>query len=177
MVFLGTVSEGKRGLASDKQPISVLLSTREENRYPQFLCLDMVKSESAEWIAPLIQERVKLGKERVLNTDGKKVYEVLKDEITVHCEKVDYAKKDHRLFWLNTMISNLNSVIVGIYHGIAKKDLYLFLQEFSWRTNHRCSGATIMQKVHAYIADSAVMTNKQIMRYVETIYPFIAKLA
>ena len=40
-------------------------------------------------------------------------------------------KKDHRLLWLNIIIGNIKNNITGIYHGITKREMPLFLNEQS----------------------------------------------
>lgn len=54
----------------------------------------------------------------------------MKDRTTVVNEKKDYSKDNHRLYWLNTILGNINNNIIGIYHGARKIDLPLFF----WKT-------------------------------------------
>ena len=63
-------------------------------------------------------------------------------------------KKNHRLYWLNIIIGNIKNNIVGIYHGVTKKSLPLFLHEQEWRYNHRNIGKQVLEKIRKYIVKS-----------------------
>ena len=54
--------------------------------------------------------------ERKLNTDGKATYNILKTRLQVINETIDYDKEDHRLYFLNKIISNLNQYLLHVYH-------------------------------------------------------------
>ena len=82
----------------------------------------------------------------MLNTDGEKGFNTLNEEIQVKNEKISYEEKNHRLLWLNIIIGNIKNNITGIYHGITKRDLPLFLNEQEWRFNHRYTGKNFMNK-------------------------------
>lgn len=173
---IGTVSKGKPGVTSMKQPVSVLVSTKQRNQYPELIKLCMIKAETKAELAFVLEDSIVMGRERELNTDGKRSYDIFQDNLTVINEKITYKSNDHRLKYLNIFISNLQSTLQGIYHGIGKRDMYLFLQEFEWRTNHRKTGKGIMAKVAEYLAKSKPKTNRQLCFYVDTIFPFLAKL-
>ena len=57
----------------------------------------------------MFESCVKMSPDRVLNTDGKTTYNILKDRMTVVNQKVDYTDKNHRLKWLNTIIGNIQT--------------------------------------------------------------------
>lgn len=52
---------------------------------------------------------------------------------------------------MNMIIENVKNNIVGIYHGVPKQSMPLFLHKQEWRFNHRYTGAHIMDKVIKYI--------------------------
>ena len=59
-----------------------------------------------------------MSNERTLNTDGKTTYNILKIRLQVINEVMDYDKEDHRLYFLNKIISNLNQYLLHVYHGV-----------------------------------------------------------
>ena len=101
----------------------------------------------------------------MLNTDGEKGYITLNEEIQSKNEKIDYEEKNHRLLWLNIIIGNVKNNITGIYHGITKREMPLFLNEQEYRFNHRNMGKTVMDKIKKYLQKSFPISHRQ------TIYP------
>ena len=65
----------------------------------------------------------------LLNTDGEKDFNTLNEETQVKNKKISYEEKNHRLLWLNIIIGNIKNNITGIYHGITKREMLLFLNE------------------------------------------------
>lgn len=108
----------KRGLGTDKQPLLVVLSTEQENQYPLYIKLHEVSSDSGILIQEFFDQYVKMSNERTLNTDGKTTYNILKIRLQVINEVMDYDKEDHRLYFLNKIISNLNQYLLHVYHGV-----------------------------------------------------------
>jgi ribosomal protein L37AE/L43A len=49
----------------------------------------------------------------------------------------DRKKLDKHLPWVHTLISNIKSALVGTYHGVSRKYLQLYLDEYIYRFNRR----------------------------------------
>ena len=94
---------------------------------------------------------------RKLNTDCKTTYNILKNRIEV----IDYDNDNHRLYFLNKIISNLNSQFIDRFHGVTKRMLPLYYSEFEWRFNHR-NCKSIMDKIKNYIMQSSIAARKMI---------------
>ena len=174
--YIGSQSKGEncQGLATEQQPFLAILSTGEENRYPHFLKLFPIPVDNGDMMCRFIEKSVKLSKKRVLNTDGKTTFNTLSGKVSLKNVKIDYKKKNHRLHWLNIVIGNVKNHITGIYHGVSKRDLPLFLQEQAYRFNHRFTGAEIMRKVSGYITRSIPCTKKMISYVLDTALPFFS---
>ena len=69
----------KRGLGTDKHPFLVVLSTEQENKYPLYIKLHEVSSDSENIIQAFFNQCVKLSNERKLNTYGKTTYNTLEN--------------------------------------------------------------------------------------------------
>ena len=95
----------------------------------------------------------------------------LKDDLTVCNFHVDYKDPNHRLYWLNIVIGNIQNQIIGIYHGIAKRDLPLFLAEQEYRFNHRYTGSGMMDKVRKYFSSSYPCPRKVIAKILDALFP------
>lgn len=89
-----------------------------------------------------------------MNTDGKNTFLFLNKEIKLKSEKINYGKKEHRLRWLNAIIGDIKNNVTGIYHGITKESIPLFLHEQEWQFNHRYTRVHVMDKVVKYITQS-----------------------
>ena len=58
------------------------------------------------------------------------------------------------MFRAHIIIGNIKSSITGIYHGITKREMPLFLNEQENRFNHRNMGKTVMDKIKKYLQKS-----------------------
>jgi len=171
--YIGAKSKGKncQGMGTEKQAFIALLSTSKENKYPQYLKLCPIMKDTRENMDNFVCSHAVLSKERVLNTDAKNIFNVLKDKVTLKAEIIDYSKENHKLRWLNTLIGNVKNQILGIYHGVSKRDLPLFLAEQEYRFNHRNTGPRLMDKVTEYLTNSTPHPRKAISKYLDELEP------
>ncbi|MGN8743873.1 transposase, partial [Catenibacterium mitsuokai] len=110
-----------------------------------------------------IEQCCLLSNDSLLNTDGEKGFNTLGTEIQVKNEKISYEEKNHRLLWLNIIIGNIKNNITGIYHGITKREMPLFLNEQEYRFNHRNMGKTVMDKIKKYLQKSFPISHRLIV--------------
>jgi len=171
--YIGAKSKepGHRGMGTTKQPFLAILSTGEENKYPHYVKLYPMPVDSGANIKPFFQEGVEMSKDRILNTDGKTTFNCLKKDLTVINVHIDYKEPNHRLFWLNVIIGNIQNQITGIYHGIAKRELPLFLAEQEYRFNHRYTGSEMMNKISKYLSSSYPCPRKVIKKILDALMP------
>ena len=71
------------------------------------------------------------------------------------------------MYWLNVLIGDIKNNITGIYHGVTKRDLPLFLNEREWRFNHDI--LENQNKIQKYFEDHIHVLKKQLLLY--SIYP------
>ena len=110
-----------------------------------------------------------LSKEAVLNSNGTNIINLLHQDIKIKNDKVIYTETDHRLKYIHIIIGNVKNNTGGIYHGVGKSVLSLYLWEQEWRFNHRRSGYSIMNKIIQYINGSKPMPRKQ-LQYLRATY-------
>lgn len=161
VAYIGSPSEGKRGLGTSKQPCLVVLSTDRKNQYPRYIKLKEIPVDSSENIIPFFKKYVVIDKTRELTTDGKTTYAQLGECMKLDSHKIDYDDPDHDLWFTNICISNLLLMINGTYHGIGKRELPLYFSEFEYRFNHRRTKDFLPKIVH-YIQKARVMTKNMI---------------
>lgn len=160
---VGAKSKNKAGRASEQQEILGVLSTDKENNYPRYIKLRLLKDYTSLSLKRNIEKNCVLYHDAILNTDGEKGFNILNTQIQVKNEKVNYEEKNHRLFWLNIIIGNIKNNITGIYHGVAKRDMPLFVNEQEYRFNHRYTGNNMMNKIKEYIQRSFPISHRQIV--------------
>lgn len=103
-----------------------------------------------------------LCKEAVLNTDGEKGFNILKEQIQVKNEKINY------------IIGNIKNNITGIYHGITKREMPLFMNEQEYRFNHKYTGKNMMDKVKEHIRNSFLVSHRQIVYILNISTPYFS---
>ena len=67
------------------------------------------------------------------------------------------------MFGAHIIIGNIKSSITGIYHGITKREMPLFLNEQEYRFNHRNMGKTVMDKIKKYLQKSFPISHRLIV--------------
>lgn len=171
--YIGSKSKEEhcQGMATEKQPFVAILSTGEENQYPHYLKLFPIPVDNGDMMDRFISKSIVMSADRTLNTDGKTTFNVLKNRIHLKSEKINYDDPGHRLHWLNILIGNVQNQITGIYHGISKRDLPLFLQEQAYRFNHRFTGRNFMNKIAKYFCISYPCTRKNISAALDAALP------
>lgn len=176
--YIGSKSKeaNHQGCGTEQQPFLIALSTAKENSVPLYLKLQVIPIDNSTWMEKILQKSIKMSEERILNTDGKTTFQIVKNQITLKSEKINYQDKNHRLYWLNTLIGNIKNNILGIYHGVSKRELPLFLNEQQWRFNHRYSGATILNKVSTYLFFSTPTPKKCIIYVLNKAEPYFNPL-
>lgn len=143
-------------MGTDKQPYLAVLSTKQENQYSLYFKFKEIDSDKGEIIYDFFKFMVIIDHSRILNTDEKTTYNSLKNE------KIDHEEDNHRLWYLNKIISNFNSLILNKYHRIDKRMLPLYFSEFEWHFNHR-HRTNFITKIMHYIQSSFVMMRKVIV--------------
>ena len=151
-----------------KQPILLVLSTDAEGKYPRNINLSCISKDTGEIIGSIMQKVILVDKNRVLNTDGKTTFNILKNRIKVINEKVDYSLPDHRMKWINIVTGSIKNNLQGVYRGIPKKYLPLFLNEQQWRFNYRRVGKYFWKATLSALSKSMKLTNNMIKNLMVT---------
>lgn len=163
VAYIGTADKGgKRGIGTSKQAFAVILGTDKFNNLPTYALAKTINVDNQINIDTIFSDQVILRKDKTLTTDGKSTFFNLRNKLTLNSVKINYKKNDHELKYLNILISNIKNNILGIYHGITKRDLPLFISEAVWRFNHRYVGESVMTKITNYITMSQPFSENKI---------------
>jgi hypothetical protein len=145
--FFGSPTEGKkRGRGTEKTPVLVAVSLSEEQESPLFVKMCIIENMKAETIKKATANIFECGS--TLRTDAHKTLINLEDfkheVINVSKDKMQGQKA---LRWVNIVISNAKALIGGTYHGLPKKYLQRYLDEFCYRLNRRFCESVIFEKL------------------------------
>jgi transposase-like protein len=134
--FFGGPKEGgdKRGRGSSKTTVIVEASTNGEGiGYAKMTVVDRIDGKTIE---ALLKGHIK--ENQTIKTDGFSVYSVVEKAGHKHKREVVRGKKAHEVMkWTHILISNAKAFILGTFHGIGKKHLQAYLDEFCYRFNRR----------------------------------------
>jgi transposase-like protein len=134
--YFGAPDEGgKRGRGTEKTPGVIAVEIDEQGR-PMYAKIRVVENLKGETVLGAAEEMIEAGTE--VRTDGFKAYSRLSErEYEVHAKNFDPEKSPDHLLWLHKIVSNLKAFIAGTFHGLDKKHLQRYFDEFAWRFNRR----------------------------------------
>ena len=153
--------EGHRGRGTDKTPAVIALQVDEAGR-PEYMKLCVVENLRGETLADAISDMVMPGSE--IRTDCLSSYGKLsKYEYELIQEKYDLEANPNHLLWLHKVISNLKAFITGTYHGLDKKHLQRYFDEFAYRFNRRKRPQELFMRLLQACTLAKTVTYKQIV--------------
>ena len=130
--FGGPTAGKKRGRGTEKAKVFAALSLDELGN-PRFLKM---------WVTPNLKQasvkkfaRATFADSSVIHSDGYHSYIPTLEGFT-H-EYRSYDPDSGLLHWLHIVISNAKAFVLGTYHGLPKKHLQSYLDEYSFRFSHR----------------------------------------
>lgn len=133
--FGGTAEGSKRGRGTEKTAVLVSVSLSEWGK-PKFARMKILESVDGKAVKAFSKERVKTGSE--IKTDGLNIYNCLAKEGFIHTAiPFDAKKQPEHLHWTHIIISNAKAFVQGTFHGLDKKYLQRYLDEFCYRLNRR----------------------------------------
>ena len=112
-----------------------MLEVDEQGR-PLYVKLKVTDNLQGETVLDVALKTIKPGTE--VRSDGFKVYNKLRDHDYKVCSKnFDPEANPGDLLWLHKTLSNLKAFIAGTFHGLDKKHLQRYFDEFAYRFNRR----------------------------------------
>jgi transposase len=134
--YIGGKRKGKRGRgAEDKGKVFGMVERKGEVK------ANVVENLKAKTVMPLIQESIE-EKSRIMSDEFPPYYKVEKHgfehEVIKHKIK-EYVRGEVHTNTIEGFWSQLKRSIDGTYHSVSLKHLQKYVDEFSWRYNHRSS--------------------------------------
>ena len=160
--FFGAPSEGgKRGRGTDKKPAIVAVSLDKDGD-PEFVKIEVVDTVNGTTIVETAKAMVDPGS--VIRTDGLASYNALgKANYEHQAENFDPEQRPDHLRWLHVIVSNLKTLIMGTYHGLDKKHLQRYFDEFCYRFNRRRFGNQLFNRLLVACASTPTITYAQLV--------------
>jgi ribosomal protein L37AE/L43A len=146
--YFGGNAEGKRGRgASNKSSVVVAVSKTDEGK-PKYISMKQTNDIKTDTIDEAMH--TKIDKEKsTLETDGLPSLLALKKKgYTIKKTVIGDPKKASEIFkWVHTAISNAKATLEGVCHGVSKKYLQLYLDEFCYKFNRRYFGVNLFKRL------------------------------
>ena len=162
-VFFGAPAvNGKRGRGTDKTPALVALSLDKEG-HPEYVKVQIVDTVGGTTVTDIAKATVQPGS--LMQTDGLSSYKTLnKEGYEQYAEKFDPENNPEHLHWLHVIVSNMKGLITGTYHGLDRKHLQRYVNEFCYRFNRRRFGNRIFHRLLTVCASTpTIITYAQLV--------------
>lgn len=142
---------GKRGRGTTKTKVLVALS-KDEDDNPQFVKMQVVPNLKGKTIGKFAKCSITEG--AIVQSDAYHSYRKPLAEKYLHDYQV-FDADDDMLHWLHIIIGNTKAFVLGTFHGLGKKHLQSYLDEFCYRFNRRfVHGEIFSRLVCAVMASS-----------------------
>lgn len=158
--FGGPDEGGKRGRGTDKIPAVIAVQVDEKGRpiYAKAVVVDNLQGTTIIDTARMIANP---GSE--IRTDGYKSYGALSGaEYDVNSKNFDPQNSPDHLLWLHKVISNMKAFIAGTYHGLDRKHLQRYFDEFMYRFNRRSVHSQLFMRLLSACALVTTVTYREL---------------
>jgi transposase-like protein len=151
--FFGSGAGGdKRGRGTKKIPVIIEVSTHEDA--VGFARMTVVERVNSDNIKPILIADVAPG--QTVKTDGYSAYQKATKDCFDHDRRIGNGTEN--LPWVHIMISNAKAFLLGTFHGVSKKHLQRYLDEFCYRFNRRNWQGQLFDRLITACANSKGLT-------------------
>jgi predicted RNA-binding Zn-ribbon protein involved in translation (DUF1610 family)/transposase-like protein len=159
--YFGSPDEGgKRGRGTDKTPAVIAVQVDEKGR-PVYAKATVVDNLQGASIIDAAHKIVGTGSE--IRTDGYKSYGMLSGAgYVVRSKNFDPQDSPDHLLWLHKIISNMKAFISGTYHGLDKKHIQRYFDEFTYRFNRRHMHSQLFMRLLNACAHASSITCREL---------------
>ena len=158
--FGGERKGGKRGRGTTKSKVLVGVSTPDEKRSAGFVKMKLVRTFDEVTVRMFITNHIESG--CTIQTDGLNIYSGLENLAKEHQSFV-VSKGAESLRWINTIIGNAKTFLLGTYHGRPDpKHLQEYLNEYCYRVNRRFWESQLFPRIVAACANCEPTTYSEL---------------
>ncbi len=145
-------STGKRGRGTDKTSALAAVSLTEQG-HPRFLKIQVSQLDT-ESVSTVTQQIIRPGSG--IHSDALGSFRAALRGAYVHHYQV-FDKGSGALRWVHTLISNVKAFLLGTYHGLGKKHLQSYFDEFAFRFNRRFWPNQLFPRLVCAVAASNIL--------------------
>ena len=124
-----------------------------EQGHPRFFKIQVSKLD-AESVGTVVQQIIHPGSE--IHSDALGSFRAALQGKYVHHYQV-FDKDSGALRWVHILISNAKSFLLGTYHGVGKKHLQSYFDEFAFRFNRRFWPQQLFPRLISAVAASNIL--------------------
>ena len=126
--------------------------------------MHVVEHVDADTIGNIVQKDIT--ENQTIKTDGWRAYGAVKSKGHGLHNKAGMTSKEVKEFlgWVHTLASNAKSFLLGTLHGIGKKHLQEYLDEFCYRFNRRNWEAQIFERLVTACVHSKGVTYSELIQ-------------
>ena len=152
--YLGRPKKGgKRGRGTTKTKVVVAISKDGEGK-PKYAKMQVVPDLKGKTIARFAKDCIEEGS--VVQTDAYRSYRKPLNGKYLHEYQVFDAESD-MLKWLHTITGNAKAFVSGTFHGLGRKHMQSYLDEYCYRFNRRYMGADIFSRLLLAVTRSTIL--------------------
>lgn len=142
--YVGTATRGKkRGRGTEKAKVIVAVSQNANGR-AAYMKMQTVSNLKAVTFGRFAKQFIAVGS-RIESDNCRALKKGLAEKYFVHYQT--FSPKKEMLINLHTAISNMKAMLNGTYHGVTKKRLQEYLDEFCFRFNRRSSCEHLFERL------------------------------
>ena len=150
--FGAPTTNGKRGRGTEKTSALAAVSLTQQG-HPRFLKIQISKLD-AESVGAVARHTIRPGSE--IHSDALGSFQAAFRGEYAHQYQV-FDKDSNALRWVHTLISNVKSFLLGTYHGLGKKHLQSYFDEFGFRFNRRFWPDQLFPRLVCAVATSNIL--------------------
>ena len=147
--FGGTTVGKKRGRGTEKAKVFVAVSLDERGN-PLYAKMRVTQNIKRASVKKFAQAAFVQGS--TIHSDGYRSY-IPAPEGYTH-EYKPYDPNSGLLHWLHIVIGNAKAFILGTYHGLPKKHLQAYLDEYCFRFSRRDFGPRLLERLALAVGSS-----------------------
>lgn len=152
--YFGSPEEGgKRGRGTEKAKVLVAVSKTVDGK-PCFAKMKVVDDLKGKTIGEFAQESILTGS--TVQSDAYRSYREPLAKNYDHQYEV-YDSNSEMLKWLHVIIGNAKALVIGTFHGLDKKHLQRYLDEFCYRFNRRNLHGQLFPRLLLAVANSNIL--------------------
>ena len=140
--FGGPTIGKKRGRGTEKMKVFVALSL-DERENPRFLKMKVTKNIKQAAVKSFAEASIAPG--ATIRSDGYRSYS---PALTAYDHQPAVYNPDSALLhWIHIAISNAKAFVLGTYHGLPRKNLDAYLDEYCFRFSRRSFGPNLFDRL------------------------------